>query len=289
MQKHNEKQRRAELGEFLRTRRARLSSEQIGMPAGGRRRTPGLRREEVAIAAGVSTTWYTYLEQGRDIQVSSSILSSLARVLQLSDDERVHLFALANQPQPVKNSPLEDSAQRVYQQVLDELGTIPALLTSRTYDILAWNAAATSVFGDPGQLPAHERNMLWLLFSRIPLSRQINVFTDREQYAQEVLEAFRGRINRYLDDPEVQAFIARLQQASPAFQASWAEHNVRATCSSKKSLQHSLVGCLNFESVTFQVVEHPDVRCHMYVAADAVTAGKLHRLLKKEGVTGIGA
>lgn len=259
------------------------------MPAGGRRRTPGLRREEVAIAAGVSTTWYTYLEQGRDIQVSSSILASLARVLQLSEDERVHLYALANLPQPVKSSPLEDTAQRTYQQVLDELGTIPAVLTGRTYDVLAWNAAATAVFGDFGQLPSGERNMLWLLFAEQPASQQFNVFTDREQYAQEVLEAFRGRVNRYLDDPDLLAFVERLKQASPAFRARWAEHNVRATCSSKKALQHPLVGHLAFEAVTFQVVEHPDVRCHMYVAADAMTTGKLHRLLRKEGMTVIGA
>src|SRR5207253_2550850 len=145
-------------------------------------------------------------------QVSSSILASLARVLQLSDDERVHLFTLANLPQPVKTSSLEDSTRHIYQQVLDELGTIPAVLTGRTYDVLAWNAAAMAVFGDFGQLPANERNMLWLLFTETPVSKQINVFTEREQYAEEVLEAFRGRVNRYLDDPELLAFVERLKQ-----------------------------------------------------------------------------
>lgn len=282
MQEHNERLQREELGAFLRTRRARLSSQQIGMPPATRRRTPGLRREEVAIAAGVSTTWYTFLEQGRDIQVSSSILASLANVLQLSDAERAHLFTLANQPLPVKDAVLEDSTRHIYQKVLDELGTIPAVLTGRTYDVLAWNAAAVAVFGDFGKLPVNERNMLWLLFTETTYCRQFNLFTEREQYAQEVLEAFRGRVNRYLDDPELSAFIKRLKQASPVFRERWSEHNVRSTCSSRKEVEHPLVGCLAFETVTFQVVEHPDVRCHMYVAADAVTTGRMRQLLKSD-------
>ncbi|GHO49706.1 helix-turn-helix transcriptional regulator [Ktedonospora formicarum] len=282
MQQSNDKQRRAELGAFLRTRRARLSSTQIGMPVAPRRRTPGLRREEVAIAAGVSTTWYTYLEQGRDIQASGNILSSLANVLQLTEDERIHLFTLANQPLATKSSPLEESLRRTYQRVLDELGTMPALLTGRTYDILGWNRAATLVFGDFERIPASERNVLWLLFSKTRWSKKIRLFIERDQYAKEVLETFRSRITGHQADPSVQAFIERLQQASPTFRDLWAEHNVRSTCATRKQLQHPLVGKMTLDYVKFQVIEHPDIRCHMYLAADSETAQQLHRLLKDE-------
>jgi transcriptional regulator with XRE-family HTH domain len=282
MQQSNDKQRRAELGEFLRTRRARLSSTEIGMPAALRRRTPGLRREEVAIAAGVSTTWYTYLEQGRAIQVSGSILSSLANVLQLTEDERIHLFALANQPLTTKIFPLEETLRHTYQRVLDELGTIPALLTGRTYNILGWNRAATLVFGKFEQIPASERNILWLLFSKTRWSRKMSLFVERDQYAQEVLETFRGRITGHQADPEVQAFIKRLQQVSPTFRDLWAEHNVRSTCATRKQLQHPLVGKITLDYAKFQVIEHPDIRCHMYLAADSETAQKLSRLLREK-------
>ncbi|HTK11734.1 MAG TPA: helix-turn-helix transcriptional regulator [Ktedonobacteraceae bacterium] len=277
MQQHSEKQRRKELGEFLRTRRTNLSSQQIGMPPGLRRRTPGLRREEVAIAAGMSTTWYTSLEQGRDIQVSSSILSSLANVLQLTEDEQTYLFTLAKQPLPLKISQ-EKSVPRIYQHVLDEMGMLPALLTGRTYDILGWNRAARMVFGDFGKLPENERNLLWLLFARTPSHSQITLFVEQEPYAQEILETFRSRVNRDLDEPEIAALIERLQQASPIFQKLWSEHNVRSTCSGRKRLSHPLVGNLSFETATFQVMEHPAIRCHLF-SGDEETTRKLQQLL----------
>ncbi|WP_165423519.1 helix-turn-helix transcriptional regulator [Ktedonosporobacter rubrisoli] len=285
MQQKSEKQRREELGEFLRTRRARLSSEQIGMPKAPRRRTPGLRREEVAIAAGVSTTWYTYLEQGRDIQVSSSILASLANVLQLSAAEREHLFTLANLPPPARVTRLEEHMLPLYQRVLDELGNIPALLTGYTYDLLAWNRAASYVFGDLAALPEDKRNMLWLLYVQNPFSQRITVFSEREQYAQEVLEAFRGRANRHLDDPELLAFIENLKQASPRFSEQWAQHNVRTTCTGHKTLDHPRAGRMHFESLTFQVIEYPDIRCHMYVTADEPSKHKLHQLLELDNAS----
>jgi transcriptional regulator with XRE-family HTH domain len=285
MQQYGEKQRRKELGEFLRTRRARLSPEQIGLPPGMRRRTPGLRREEVAITAGISTTWYTALEQGRNIQVSSSILSSLANVLQLTEDERVHLFTLANQPLPdLKGTRSEAPVQHIYQRVLDGLGAVPAILTGRTYDILDWNIGARLVFGDFGKLPMSERNLLWLLFTSSPASEQITLFVEREYYAQEILETFRGRVNRYLDDPIVSTFIKQLQQASPVFRKLWSEHNVRATCTGRKHLKHPIVGHLTFETATFQVIEHPTIRCHVF-SGDEETTRKLHQLFQANDLT----
>lgn len=282
MQQGSEQQRREALGAFLRTRRARLSSEQIGMPPAPRRRTPGLRREEVAIAAGVSTTWYTYLEQGRDIQVSSSILASLANVLQLTEDERTYLFTLARQPLPTKQPALEPSLQQTYQHVLDEMGTIPAILTGRTYDVLGWNRAARLIFGDFGQIPESERNILWLLFSKTPFRQQITLFCEPEQYAQEVTETFRGRVNDSLTDPSILAFIERLQQISPVFRELWASHNVRSTCATRKELSHPLVGSLTFDYAKFQLIEHHDIRCHMYIPGNEETIIKTHQLFQEK-------
>nr|BBH87364.1 transcriptional regulator [Thermosporothrix sp. COM3] len=285
MQQCSEKQRRKELGEFLRTRRARLSPEQIGLPPGLHRRTPGLKREEVAIMAGISTTWYTALEQGRDIHVSSSILSSLANVLQLTEDERAHLFTLAHQPAPdLQSMRPEEPVQHIYHHILDELNAVPALLTGRTYDILGWNNAARMVFGDFGKLPKSERNLLWLLFTKTPLSEQITLFVEREHYAQEILEVFRGRVNRSLDTPEISTFIKRLQHASPVFRKLWAQHNVRATCTGKKHLRHPILGDLTFETATFQVLEHSTVRCHVF-SGDEETTRKLHQFFKRHNLT----
>jgi transcriptional regulator with XRE-family HTH domain len=282
MQRESEQARREALGAFLRTRRARLSSEQVGMPPAPRRRTPGLRREEVAIAAGVSTTWYTYLEQGRDIQVSSSILTSLANVLQLTEDEQAYLFTLARQPLPTKQSSLEPFLQRTYQRILDEMGTIPAILTGRTYDVLGWNRAARLIFGDFGQIPASERNILWLLFSETPFRQQITLFREPEQYAQEVTETFRGRVNDSLADPSILAFVERLQQISPVFRELWATYNVRSTCATRKGLLHPLLGSLTFDYAKFQLIEHPDIRCHMYVPGNEETMIKMQQMFQEK-------
>ncbi len=162
------------------------------------------------------------------------------------------------------------------------VGAIPALLTGRTYDLLGWNRAATLVFGYFERIPANERNALWLLFSKTHWGRKIRLFVERDQYAKEVLETFRGRITGHQADPEVLAFIERLQQASPTFREFWAEHNVRSTCATRKQLQHPLVGKMTLDYAKFQVIEHPDIRCHMYLAADAETAHQLHRLLNDE-------
>lgn len=284
MQQSAEYQRRAALGEFLRTRRARLTPEQLGLPKASRRRTPGLRREEVAIAAGVSTSWYTYLEQGRAIQVSTPILFSLANVLQLTEDERTYFFTLANQHLPSRGRSLEPPVQRTYQRVLDGLGTIPAILTGRTYDVLGWNRAAKLVFGDFGQIPESERNILWLLFSSTPFRKQIRSFVEREQYAQEVVETFRSRIADYQADAEILAFIERLQQASPPFREQWSKHNVRSMGARSKHLQHPLVGTVTLEYAKFQLIESPETCCHLYLPADEASRERLHRLLQGEQV-----
>src|SRR5215472_154383 len=140
--------RRTELAKFLRTRRERLSPEAFGLPSGTRRRTPGLRREELALLAGVGTTWYTWLEQGRAITVSKQVLESLARIVRLGAAERAHLFVLARDDLPADPFPLTQTIDPALQLIVDTMGVYPALVLNPRWDILAWNQAACRVLGD---------------------------------------------------------------------------------------------------------------------------------------------
>src|SRR5689334_13231533 len=164
-----------ELAAFLRSRRARLLPEQVGLPSGARRRTPGLRREEVAMLAGVSPEWYTWLEQGRDINVSMQLLESLARVLQLDANEREHLFLLAlRQSPPIEKIYTPPTVSPILQAFLDNLGISPACVVDARTNIIAWNAAYWAVFvGDSTARTERERNLIWRIFTN-PASRRAN-------------------------------------------------------------------------------------------------------------------
>jgi transcriptional regulator with XRE-family HTH domain len=276
-QRADEVQRRTALGEFLRTRRARLSPDQIGLPFRVRRRTPGLRREEVAVAAGVSTTWYTYLEQGRDIRVSHDVLECIADALRLNQDERMHLFLLA-EPSTSALSLLPDEVlPPAYQLVLDGLEDYPAYIRGRCMNILAWNKAARAVFGDFALLSDRERNLLWLLFTDTPFRR---LFVDRDGLAQEMIEIFRETAARYLSAPWLNEFVDALSRVSPAFQQSWKGHNVRRKTSGAvtRELLHPELGRLVFTVAGFQMSGDPDMQCCIFTAApNSETAAKIHR------------
>lgn len=279
-QRVDDAQRRAALGEFLRTRRARLTPTQIGLPAGPRRRTPGLRREEVAVAAGVSTTWYTYLEQGRDIHVSRIVLECIADALHLNQDERTHLFLLAEQSTPVAPSLLpEEAIPPAYQLVLDELTDYPAYIRGRRMDILAWNKAARTVFGDFALLPHRERNLLWLLFTDTPFRR---LFVDHAGLAQEMLEIFRETATRYISASWLNEFIDALSRVSPEFRQQWQGHNVRRKSygTVSRELLHPEMGRLVFTIAGFQMSGDPDMQCCIFTSAPtSETAMKLRQQL----------
>ncbi|GHO52510.1 helix-turn-helix transcriptional regulator [Ktedonobacter robiniae] len=273
----NEQQRRAELSEFLRTRRARLTPQQVGMPLTRRRRTPGLRREEVAERAGVSTAWYTYLEQGRDVHVSKSVLESIANALQLTRDERIHLSWLADQPLPPEPPPFVEAISPAYQRTLDLMEWSPAYITGRRTDILGWNKAASTVFGDFVMIPEEERNMLWLLFTESAFRQR---FPARETFALETLSSFRATASQYLGDPRITAFLDRLRQASPEFCLAWEQQDVQRQCSQWREIEHPLVGRLTLEIASFQISGDPDLKCCVYSAAPgSETEEKLRGLL----------
>jgi transcriptional regulator with XRE-family HTH domain len=156
---------RDELTNFLRTRRAQLSSTDVGLPRAARRKTAGLRREEVAHLAGVGVTWYTWLEQGRDIHVSVQVLESLAQTLRLSAEEKAHLFLLAGQGPPQHPVPQQEYVSPFLQKLLEQQGSSPAYITGRRWDVLAWNLAASQVIANFAALPVEERNIVRLIFT----------------------------------------------------------------------------------------------------------------------------
>ncbi|MGX1367804.1 transcriptional regulator with XRE-family HTH domain [Streptomyces canus] len=240
--------RRAELSEFLRTRRARLKPEDVGLPAFGRhRRVPGLRREELAQLAGVSVAYYTRLEQGNGRNVSAEVLDSIARALRLTDAEHAHLTHLAK-PKQHKKKPAARSEQvrGSIRQLLDSVD-VPAYVSGRRSDILAWNRMAAAVFGDWSELPARERNWARLVFLR-PEYREL--FVPWEQKATDMVSYLRMDAGCHPDDPLLSALVGELSVKSEEFRRLWATHDVKEKNYGVKQLRHPLVGelTLNFES-----------------------------------------
>lgn len=238
---------RDELRDFLRTRRARLTPGDVGMPSAGTRRTPGLRREEVAVLAGVGVSWYTWLEQGRDINVSAEVLDAIARVLRLTEPERTHLYLLAG-----LNPPRADGhAAEVTPELRRLLGTWPhpALLRDRRWDLLAVNEPARTVFGLDG-----DRNCLVAFFTN---ERYRDLHVNWSAVAPGVVAAFRA------DAVHADGVVADLAEASPEFAALWARHDVAAPAQVMKSVR-AAAGELSFDLTTLAVTDHPGWYVELY-------------------------
>ena len=245
------------LGEFLKTRRARIAPQEVGLPDGSRRKTAGLRREEVAAVAGISVTWYTWIEQGRDINVSAAVLDSLARVLRLSAHEKAYLFTVAGaHPKPALGVS-QEMVSPALQQVLDNQGVCPAYIMGRFWDILAWNRAAVEVFGDFATMPLTERNMLWYTFARLETRTLV---VEWERRAQLLLAEFRADCSRYITDPLLGAYLERLREVSPQFARWWGQHDVQTRDGGRKEFQHPRVGRLALEQTTWHLSNHPDLK-----------------------------
>ncbi|MGZ3667789.1 MAG: helix-turn-helix transcriptional regulator [Ktedonobacterales bacterium] len=271
-----ESERRHALADFLRQRRARLSPADVGLPPGIRRRTSGLRREEVAQLANIGTSWYVWLEQGRDVHPSAQVLESLAQALRLTVNERHHLFLLAGQslPPPLV-SPEEESASLALQQMLDDLNPTPAYVMGLRYDYLAWNAAADGLFSLSVAPPPYGRNLVWRLFTSPTMRERPNW----EQLARGTLGEFRAAGARHPGDQQFEDLIEDLKVVSPEFRRLWPHHDVRSTLDGHKVIEHSTLGRLEFEHVTLQVVNNPDLRIMVYSPL-GVTRAKLQRLLE---------
>lgn len=252
------KRTRADLAEFLRERRARLSPADMGLPSGGRRRTPGLRREEVAALAGVGLTWYTWLEQGRDIGVSATFLDNLARVLKLDAAERRHLFLLAHERPPAEPGKTWCVLPPLVRRLMHDLPH-PAFVLNLRWDVLGFNAPANALFGFEPH-PPERRNLLWLLFTDPVLHARLH---DWQAQAQLMLASFRRDFARATQEADIHALVNALEQVSPEFKTWWRHHDVHAPCHGVREM------CIDgqvesFEHTTLTVDEDRHLRLVVY-------------------------
>jgi len=256
---------RRALSDFVRDRRARTSPDEVGLPPGSRRRTPGLRREEVAQLAGVGVTWYTWFEQGRAIQVSADFLERVCRALRLTQAERQHLYALAQHRPPPHAAPGPLAVSPILQALLDSLPN-PAYIKTARWDIVAWNAANTALFGDYALIPPAERNSLWMIFADPRWRRMI---PDWETGARRVLAKFRLDHGRAGGDPAFAQLVEALQAASPEFRRWWPQQDVAERSEGLKRIRHDTLGELEFTHATFLVEGAPDLRMVTYTPVPA--------------------
>ena len=266
------------LGTYLKDRRGKLDAAALGFPL-KRRRTPGLRREEVAQRANVSATWYTWLEQGRGGAPSADVVDRLARALMLTDVEREHLFLLAlGRPPEVHYQAAEGVTPRL-QRVLDALEISPAYVKTSTWDVVAWNRAAAAVLVDYGTLDPKQRNLLRLVF----LDPHIRVKQpDWQGVARFVVGAFRADVARAGAGAakNVAALVDELSRESPEFAALWRDHDVRDTYEGPKRVRHPKAGVIALEYSTFAVDGRPDLSLVIYNPATAKDVEKIRSLVK---------
>jgi transcriptional regulator with XRE-family HTH domain len=272
--------RKRELGAFLRSRRERLSPADVGLSTGPRRRTPGLRREEIAMVAGVGTTWYTWLEQGRDVKPSNEVLAALGDALKLDMAEKQHLFILAGRHAP---APRPNNPERVEAALLHTLTSLtiqPAYVMGRRWDVLAWNRAAEAVFGDYGALQGDARNTMHLVFTD---KRHRRLLTDWEDVARMAIGRFRADSARYVGDPDFERLIAALTAASPQFRAWWPERDVFRQLSGIKKIRHPEAGPMTFEHMSFSIDDGSDMKLIVYTPLPAQdSVAKMEALLLNE-------
>src|SRR3954466_14393837 len=243
------------LGTYLKDRRTRLDAAAFGF-AGSRRRTPGLRREEVAQRANISPTWYTWLEQGGGGAPSADVLDRIARALMLTDVEREHLFLIGlGRPPEVRYQAGEGVSPRL-QRVLDALEPSPAIIRTAVWDIVAWNRAATVMLTDYGSLPPEKRNVLRLIFLD-PRARAVQY--DWESVARFVVGAFRVDAARAGAGAEVGPLVQELCRLSPEFKRMWNDHDVRTHGEGVKRIRHPVLGHIEFEYSAFAIEGRRDL------------------------------
>ena len=274
---------RAELTEFLRTRRARLQPEDVGLrPFGGRRRVPGLRREELAQLAGVSVDYYVRLEQGRTQNVSEEVLEAVAQALRLDEDERDHLRNLAKPGRSRRRPPARVERVRPgLQRLLEMAEGIPAYVVGRRCDVIAWNRMAAAVFTDFGALAPPDRNWGRLIFLNEDMQA---LFDDWTVKGKETVAFLRLRAGELPDDPELAALVGELSVKSEDFRRWWADHNVKDKTFGSKKLHHPLVGDMTLEYETLRATDNSDQVLVTYTAAAGSAAETALRLLGSWGV-----
>jgi transcriptional regulator with XRE-family HTH domain len=274
--------RRTELAAFLRSRRERINPEDVGYPVGTRRRTAGLRREELAQLAGVGVTWYTWLEQGRPINASVQVLDAIARTLRLDAIERAHLFRLADLPGTAAPAdcvecPLPPEVQRILDAV-----PYPASVLTERFDLLAWNQIYGALFPRLVASPPGERNTL---LSCLTGPSCCSPVPEKDKYSAALIAQLRNAYGKHVGDPAWTHYIRRLEALSPAFAEIWAAHDVAQPASHTKRFRHPTFGLITTTSTSFAVNAVPSARMVVYTPDDAHSEQVIARLAAGEGLT----
>jgi transcriptional regulator with XRE-family HTH domain len=262
--------RRAELGEFLRARRESLHPEDVGLPSSGRRRTPGLRREEIALLAGVSVTWYTWLEQGRRINASRDVLLALARAMRFDDAERDHMLDLASLGPGIRSIEVGErvsEAPDALIRLIQAMEPAPAYVMGPRWEIVSWNATEERLYPALHDLAAEDRNLLWVMFCE-PSARQL--IADWEDRARSTIAEFRAGTTLLFDDPVVIDLVERIAAASPEFAQWWPAHDVAGFQTRLRHYNHPRAGHLTFEYQQLVPSEWPHLRvvCQLPLPGD---------------------
>ncbi|WP_433565573.1 helix-turn-helix transcriptional regulator [Nocardia sp. CA-151230] len=274
---HHVSARHAQLGEFLRAQRARLQPGDVGLVPYGdpaRRRTPGLRREEVAELSGVGVTWYTWLEQGREVAASRQVIDALARTLRLDPDQHRHLRFLAGLAEPEDTEPEADRSR--LQRLVDAVMPSPASVYDAGFDYLVWNRAYVLVRDDPLALPPERRNLLWMMFTENANRMRMAHW---ERAARAVVSQVRDAVGRRPDDPRLAALASELSVVSPDFRRWWSEYPVRRFRPATITVRHPRAGPIELEVFQLRPVEYPNLLMVVQAAATAVAAGRIAEVL----------
>jgi len=266
------------LGSYLKDRRAKLDPAAFGL-SGARRRTPGLRREEVAQRANISTTWYTWLEQGRGGAPSADVLDRISGALMLTDVEREHLYLLGLGRPPEVRYRASDGITPRLQRVLDALEVSPAVVRTATWDVVAWNRAASVVLKDYASLPRDQRNILRMIFGD-PRARAVQY--DWESVARFVVGAFRADAARAGATSQVGDLVDELCRLSPEFEALWRDNDVSSYGEHVKHLRHPILGQIAFEYSSFAVDGRPDLGMVIYNPATPADAERIRSLMMSQ-------
>jgi transcriptional regulator with XRE-family HTH domain len=267
--------RRKELGLFLRTRRDQAVRSEYGLPAVARKRERGLRREEIAFLSGVSVTWYTWLEQGRDISPSRQVLEAIARALHLSDTGMAYVLSLSGYSSVVPASPVAASAPAHVQRLLDALDPNPSYALSPDWGVAGWNKAYAALYPNIAHVDASDRNLLWLIFTDPYVQ---GLLPDWEITSKRFLAEFRAEAGQRLGDPDIGYQVERLKAASIAFKESWDQYDILGFESRERLFHHPTVGVLELEHHQVSPSDRPDL--HIVIYTPAVNSGAEEQILR---------
>jgi hypothetical protein len=271
--------RRRELAAFLRARRAAIRPADVALPEGvGRRRTPGLRREEVAQLSGVGLTWYTWLEQGRDIPASPQVVTALAAALRLDDDSRRHLHTLAGLPVPATRPEEQEQILRSVSRMVAGLEPNPAYVMDERFDIVAWNRAQSALWRDPGEVPPERRNLMWLAFSDPRLD---SLIVGWEKSARELVAQFRAAAGRNPGDPRFAELVRELSAVSADFRVWWDAYPVAEFDNGVRQVDHPVVGRLELDSAHLRVAADPALTLVLHTPVGPDDAARLRQMLSR--------